>query len=48
MIRWPEKAKHISILTRPEGRVLQGWPEHGFSRYTISILTRPEGRVLLG
>jgi len=36
----------VSILTRPEGRVLRRGEGRGRSRRSVSILTRPEGRVL--
>ena len=37
----------VSILTRPEGRVLRGDDANGVVMGGVSILTRPEGRVLL-
>ncbi len=36
----------VSILTRPEGRVLQVKKVHFPTPKYVSILTRPEGRVL--
>ena len=36
----------VSILTRPEGRVLLSTPRANWSISWVSILTRPEGRVL--
>ncbi len=36
----------VSILTRPEGRVLQAWAWATDGPGRVSILTRPEGRVL--
>ena len=38
---------NVSILTRPEGRVLRGIPFTTMEDAGVSILTRPEGRVLL-
>ncbi len=38
----------VSILTRPEGRVLPIALSCAGVLKTVSILTRPEGRVLLG
>ncbi len=38
----------VSILTRPEGRVLQPLPADARVGDPVSILTRPEGRVLPG
>ncbi len=37
----------VSILTRPEGRVLQMMLAKIEAVSEVSILTRPEGRVLL-
>ena len=37
----------VSILTRPEGRVLPAAVGVVVAAYAVSILTRPEGRVLL-
>ena len=36
----------VSILTRPEGRVLHNRPQIIDRLIAVSILTRPEGRVL--
>ena len=38
----------VSILTRPEGRVLPGDSRQPDKGQSVSILTRPEGRVLHG
>ena len=38
----------VSILTRPEGRVLHGVVGYQPQGNLVSILTRPEGRVLHG
>ncbi len=36
----------VSILTRPEGRMLPGNTELDYAHFGVSILTRPEGRML--
>ena len=41
------KGGEVSILTRPEGRVLPFLGARLSDALTVSILTRPEGRVLL-
>jgi len=38
----------VSILTRPEGRVLPVLAALRANHFLVSILTRPEGRVLQG
>ncbi len=38
--------RRVSILTRPEGRVLRDRSAHVQRGHAVSILTRPEGRVL--
>ena len=40
--------ENVSILTRPEGRVLRGDLRVRQPVFGVSILTRPEGRVLRG
>ncbi len=41
------RGQHVSILTRPEGRVLRRTAAEIVVADLVSILTRPEGRVLL-
>ena len=43
---WFDGSKqHVSILTRPEGRVQLALPHPCRHPWAVSILTRPEGRV---
>ena len=41
------RTEAVSILTRPEGRVLHRYARKDPDSSLVSILTRPEGRVLL-
>ncbi len=46
VLRWLCSSKMVSILTRPEGRVLLPGRRWLPELLGVSILTRPEGRVL--